>query len=417
MLSPSATVNRAGPERATRPPMQLEPEARRLMTVGQELTILRQVLAHRPTPENRLKLARLLMFEELLDELHALLTGQPDLLVAECLLLASCCLALERPELNREAAAVAERTLALTDDPRFHAAALALVGKALIRQDDLAGAQAVLRRALALDPANFDACKRLAYVYMVNGDDRGFAEIADHLTQSGVSHCRLFAAQMLSLARAGRIEEARALWGFDLCARQETITPPAGWDSLAAFNRDIAQELLTHPGMRFDRIGSASNQTWRVEHPLRPDRPATTALADLLVARILARCEELDRTDHPWAQSRPDQAFLRMWSVITDSAGFEDWHVHQFGWMSGVYYVDIPESISAGNSESGCLKFGLPEDLAGEAAAARFGHSVVRPREGLMLTFPSHSYHRTFPHATGEKRICVAYDVRPVDPA
>lgn len=415
MRSHLATVNRDGPERATRPPMQLEPEERRLMTAEQELHFLRQTYALRPTVANRRKLGRLLMFEELLEEAYQLLVQEADLHEAECLALASCCLALERPELDRAAAEAAERVLTLTDDPSFHSAALALVGKALIRQDDLTGAQEVLQRALALNPANLDACKRLAYVHMTNGDDRGFAEIADHLAGKGVQHCRLFAAQMLSLARNGRIDEARDLWGFDLCAQQETITPPAGWDSLAAFNQDVAQELLTHPGMRFDRVGSASNQTWRVEHPLRKDRPATTALADLLVERIQVRCEELDRTDHPWARSRPDRAVLRMWSVITDSDGFEGWHVHQFGWMSGVYYVDIPQSIAAGNSESGCLKFGLPEDLATAAIADTFGHELVRPREGLMLTFPSHSYHRTFPHATGEKRICVAYDVRPID--
>lgn len=410
----TATVTPAPQDPAIRPPLRLEPEVQHMMTTRQELDILRQVHVLRPTPENRLMLARLLMFEESLDELHSLLTGQNDLLVSECLLLASCALALERPELDREAAEVAERVLSLTDDPKFHAAGLALVGKALIRQDDLAAAQTVLQRALELDPGNFDACKRLAWVHMTNGDDAGFAEIADHLAQSGVNHSRFFAAQMLSLARNGRIDEARDVWGFDQCARQDMLAPPAGWDSIEAFNHDLAQELLTHPGMRYDRIGSASNQTWRVEHPMRADRPAILALADLLIARIEARCEELDRTDHPWARARPDRAFLRMWSVITDSDGFEGWHVHQFGWMSGVYYVTIPQSIAAGNSEGGCLKFGLPDDLAGEAIADQFGHSLVRPREGLMLTFPSHSYHRTFPHATGEKRICVAYDVRPI---
>jgi uncharacterized protein (TIGR02466 family) len=104
-----------------------------------------------------------------------------------------------------------------------------------------------------------------------------------------------------------------------------------------------------------------------------------------------------------------------MWSVITDSDGFEDWHVHQFGWMSGVYYVQIPQPISAGNSEGGCLKFGIPEDLAGAAVAASFGRRLVRPFSGMMLTFPSHSYHRTLAHAVDQKRICIAFDVRPID--
>lgn len=402
-------------DRPTRRPLDLVPEQVRAMTAAQELHLLQQAYASRPDRTIRRRLARLLVFEEQLEELHELLANATDLDASEALMLADCCLLFERPDMDREAARVAQGIVDVNHDPKVRSAGLAYLGKALIRQDDLARARTVLQQALELNPANFDACKRLAFVYMKTDDDQGFADAADLLARKGARHCRLWAAQMLSLARSGRIAEARELWGFDRFAQQAAIAPPGGWDSIEAFNRDLAEELLTHPGMRFDRTGSASNQTWRVEHPLRNDRPAIRALADLLVARIVARCEELGTQDHPWIEARPDRAFLRMWSVITDSAGFESWHVHQFGWMSGVYYVQIPQSIAAGNSDSGCLKFGLPDDLAGNATAAAFGHKVVRPREGAMHTFPSHSYHRTFPHATGEKRICVAFDVRPID--
>ncbi len=415
MISKLTSGDQAAQAPPQRAPLHLVTEPRRVMTAEQELAFLQQAHAIKPTPGSRQKLAKLLIFEERLAEAHQLLTDVADLDASECLMLASCCLQLERPELDREAAEAAQRVFSLTEDSRFHSAALAFEGKVLIRQGDLAAAQEVLRRALELDPANLDACKRLAFVHMTNGDDRGFAETADLLARKGVKHCRLFAAQVLSLARNGQREEALDLWGFDRFAQQETIAPPAGWSDLGAFNADLAEELLTHPGMRFDRVGSASNQTWRVEHPLREDRPAITALATLLVDRILARSNALDATNHRWSSARPNSAFLRMWSVITNSDGFEDWHVHQFGWMSGVYYVRVPQSISAGNSDGGCLKFGLPEDLAGSAIAADFGHRLLRPRDGLMMTFPSHVYHRTFPHATGEKRICVAYDVRPLD--
>jgi tetratricopeptide (TPR) repeat protein len=415
MISKLASGEQAAQAPPQRSPLHLVAEPRRVMTAAQELTFLQQAHATKPTPASRQKLAKLLIFEERLTEAHQLLTNVADLHANECLMLASCCLQLDRPDLDREAAEVAHRVFSLTEDGKFHSAALAFTGKVLIRQGDLAAAQQVLQRALELDPANLDACKRLAFVHMKNGDDRGFAETADLLARKGVKHCRLFAAQVLSLARNGQREEAQDLWGFDRFAKQDTIAPPAGWSDLEAFNSDLAEELLTHPGMRFDRIGSASNQTWRVEHPLREDRPAIAALADLLIDRIVARSTALDAMNHPWITARPDNAFLRMWSVITDSDGFEDWHVHQFGWMSGVYYVRVPQSISAGNSDGGCLKFGLPDDLAGSATAADFGHRLLRPRDGLMTTFPSHVYHRTFPHATGEKRICVGYDVRPID--
>jgi hypothetical protein len=31
------------------------------------------------------------------------------------------------------------------------------------------------------------------------------------------------------------------------------------------------------------------------------------------------------------------------------------------------------------------------------------------------MLFPSHSYHRTFAHGLDQRRVCFAFDVRPVD--
>jgi hypothetical protein len=73
----------------------------------------------------------------------------------------------------------------------------------------------------------------------------------------------------------------------------------------------------------------------------------------------------------------------------------------------------VPESIAHGESEAGCIALGLPADLVGEYAAAAYGTGVVRPQSGLLLMFPSHTYHRTFPHGERDRRICVAFDLKP----
>jgi hypothetical protein len=99
---------------------------------------------------------------------------------------------------------------------------------------------------------------------------------------------------------------------------------------------------------------------------------------------------------------------------MTDAEGFELWHVHQFGWISGVYYVDIPEAVTEGDDKGGCIAFGLPDDMVGEEAAAAFGEILVRPTPGLLMLFPSHTYHRTFAHGADERRICLAFDIQPL---
>jgi hypothetical protein len=69
--------------------------------------------------------------------------------------------------------------------------------------------------------------------------------------------------------------------------------------------------------------------------------------------------------------------------------------------------------VSHGDGEAGCLAFGLPDELIGKDAADAYGVEIARPTAGLSMLFPSHVYHRTFPHAARENRICLAFDLWP----
>lgn len=228
----------------------------------------------------------------------------------------------------------------------------------------------------------------------------------------GVGHSRVFGAQILALAKAGDVKAARDAERFDLLHRRQTLMHPPGWDSLSAFNAALGEELLAHPDTRYERYGSASAQTWRIENPARADTPLFNALVNRITETLSDQTAAVAEVDHPWVRFRPAPVRLRIWCVITEGSGHETWHVHQFGWLSGVYYVSVPEDISQGRDQRGCLVFGLPEDLAGDAAAQAYGERLVRPEEGLLLTFPSHVYHRTYPHEGDGRRICVAFDLQ-----
>jgi len=39
---------------------------------------------------------------------------------------------------------------------------------------------------------------------------------------------------------------------------------------------------------------------------------------------------------------------------------------------------------------------------------------AIRPREGLMLLFPSYFYHRTVPFSAAEPRVSIAFDAIPI---
>lgn len=398
-------------------PLVIRPDPEKAVTAGQELDLLRVAYQRSPTPSMRIRLCRLLMLEEAFAEVVDVLTTCGSLDYRCEMILAQAYLSAETPSDDQLAKAAANRALALAQGDIAHASALATRGKCETRLGEPEKALATLAAALALDPHNRDACKRIAAIELAADHPMAVVTLTEKLLAKGANHARLFGAQSLAYARAGNIAAAKVSDGFDAFHRAEQLAPPPGWDSIAAFNAALAVELLNHPGTRFERYGSASQQTWRIENPARSDTPVFKALLQQIIATLEMRIVQASRPDHqsghPWAAAAPQVALLRNWCVITESEGFETWHVHQFGWLSGVYYVRIPESIAHGTTRDGCLAFGLPDDLAGTKGAAAFGEHIIRPCEGLLMTFPSQCYHRTYPHRTGEKRICVAFDVRP----
>lgn len=388
-------------------------EPQKLLTPEQELALVREAYDRSRSPELRSRLASMLVLQEEFESVIELLShsGPPNYLDKLCLALA--CLSVQTDHGNRQATDAAQAAFDIATNDTQRAEALAYRGKAEIRMGQADAAVRTLKEALRLDPTNKDACKRIAAIELGRDASDELLQIIHDLHEAGANHARLWSAKALGEARAGDSASARRTIGLDDLLFNETLDPPEGWPSQDEFNAALAQELVRHPCLRYERYGSASEKTWRVEAPLRRDTPALNALVGLIESRLHRIVEKVANSDHPWAKALPAESFLRCWSVITESTGFENWHVHQFGWLSGVYYVQVPDSIANGTSENGCLAFGLPDDLAGAAGSMAFGETLVRPRPGMMLTFPSHCYHRTYPHGTGEQRICFAFDLRP----
>ena len=393
--------------------MIITAEPAKTLTMAQELGLYEAAHARAPSPASAALLGRMYLFEDRFTEAAAVLTAAPTRNFDAEMSLANAHISLETAEDDALAGAAAARALALADNDLQRAVALAMRGKSEWRRGDNDTARATFVETLRLDPHNKDACKRLAALDLADGRLDELLATTDQLMAQGVSHARLYGARVLAHARAGDIAAARAAEGFDTLHREDQLAPPPGWDDIDAFNAALAKELLNHPGTRYERYGSASTATWRIENPARDDTPLFRALIAQIIATLADRSVDMAASGHPWATNLPPTAMLRNWCVITKGAGYETWHVHQFGWLSGVYYVQIPNAIANGTDRCGCLAFGLPDDLAGADASAAFGEHVVRPQPGMLLTFPSHVYHRTYPHGADDKRICVAFDVRP----
>jgi uncharacterized protein (TIGR02466 family) len=84
-------------------------------------------------------------------------------------------------------------------------------------------------------------------------------------------------------------------------------------------------------------------------------------------------------------------------------------HIHPLGWLSGVYYVQVP--LAGEGTNSGALEFGeLPAHVRHVRDPER---RVVAPLAGQLVVFPSYFHHRTLPFTSPAQRISVAFDVMP----
>jgi tetratricopeptide (TPR) repeat protein len=301
----------------------------------------------------------------------------------------------------------AAQAIAALPDPQ-HERAVALLG--LARDGDT---EAELRALLAEEPGHRHACWRLARLLRKAGRDAELLDMCEDLAARGVRHAQLFSDWGVGLALAGRSEEARALL-FDPARIAEMKLPvPAGFDDLAAFNRALAEELLTNPYPVSEFPPEEANRgSTRIHALFAGRRPELVrALIETLQALVGAWAPSPAAPD-PWLEARPRTAHLKAWGLIQRGGDYEEWHIHRGGWASGVYYVQIPREVAEAEDGRGAIEYGPPPSLAeaGLVAPRRF-----RPREGHLLLAPSHFAHRTIPPLTDEPRISFAFDVVPGD--
>lgn len=305
---------------------------------------------------------------------------------------------------------------ALATDPG-HAGAQMNVGVALAglgRTDD---AVAAYERAIAIAPAYDKAWTNLGDLYLAQGRAEDAVAVAERFLEGSPGNISGLAFKAIALNEADRPADARALNDFDRLLRAAPIAAPEGFADVDAFNAALAEHVLGHPSLAYapashaTRFGRHSGEL--LVAPLGPMTAFEAAVGDAVEAYRSAVPPD---PDHPYLARRPAKVGLSVWGVAMNSHGHQVAHIHPSAWLSGVYYVRLPDAIAAGDAaHAGWIEFGRPpEDFHAERAPEV---RLVRPEEGLMILFPSYLYHRTVPFESDQVRISIAFDVLALDGA
>ena len=106
-----------------------------------------------------------------------------------------------------------------------------------------------------------------------------------------------------------------------------------------------------------------------------------------------------------------DIVLTAMWAKILGTGAFNGPHNHFPSHWSGVFYLDVENTINAADpmDKGSKLEFFNPVPLA-----ASFGlpNSVLyTPRDGLLLLFPSALQHMAHPVATEAERVSISFNL------
>lgn len=278
----------------------------------------------------------------------------------------------------------------------------------LLRADRPLDAIPLLRRLLETHADNVPLRNDLALALVRSGDRDGAREAARQTLS-------LAPYDQYALALLGTLDRLAGDNPLDIdgCVAVFDLPAPGGWadrdgflgECLSLLDRlhDTVNEPI-HLTLRKGTQTSANLFAQRDDAPL-------VALREQILATVRGYVDAMP-TDptHPYFGRRgKGLTFAGSWSSRLRDGGFHTHHIHPEGWISGVYYLQVPPAANAGD-QSGWLTFGVP-NLGPEISLPSL--HAVQPKPGRLVLFPSYFWHGTVPFQDEVPRVTIAFDLVP----
>ncbi len=159
--------------------------------------------------------------------------------------------------------------------------------------------------------------------------------------------------------------------------------------------------------------GRLTNGQQSAGNLFKRDEASFQTLASLIKKEFMAYKNHFSDADCELIQSFPDELeFTSSWYVKMQQGGHLSAHIHEIGWISGAVYLAMPSV----NGLEGAFEYGTHGDdypIKHPENQAIFPVKQIIPNVGDIVLFPSSLFHRTIPFNSVDKRICIAFDLKP----
>ena len=268
--------------------------------------------------------------------------------------------------------------------------------------------------AVSRSPDNISVAA-LAQCQLAAGDAEAAEKTVNQFLRGTPGDTHVLVIQSLILEALGKRDAVRHLVDFDQFMSNERIATPQAFKTLAAFNDALTDHILAHPSLTLSPPRNATRDGYHsgelFAEPMGPFAEFQSVLEEAL-ADYIAKLP--DDPNHPFIAGKPKDWWLNAWAIVLDGDGHQISHAHNTAWMSGVYYVQLPDVVDSsgdnpGDDKAGWIEFGppppdFPVPLNPET---RF----IKPEVGNMILFPGYFFHRTVPTGVSQRRISVAFNV------
>ncbi len=287
-------------------------------------------------------------------------------------------IALEDGDLQRASANLNRANALRADDPDI----LANLGVALHACGDMARAEECLGQCLALEPENTYAMSALATLYL---DSNAY-------------------------------DKYRAFSDFDTYVSASAPSVPSDGGTRDGFLNNLESEIKHCPSLRDAPLHRSTVAGASTDAMTGDASTATECLRTMFVNEAQSYAARLCcDDDHPLSKLKNRAFTTCMWGNVLGAGGHQDSHNHPDAWLSGIYYVSVPDEVGGPeNGQNGWVEFGRPR--AEYYGAEQLDIRLIKPQAGMMILFPSYIWHRTLPLADGAPRISVAIDFIPSSP-
>ncbi|MGB7259601.1 MAG: putative 2OG-Fe(II) oxygenase [Pseudolabrys sp.] len=238
-------------------------------------------------------------------------------------------------------------------------------------------------------------------------------EKARALIDRGVIFSPTIAALAYAEAKLGDKAAVGRLADYDHFFKvQSSVAPDFAGGRFFETLADEVRSKLNYYGVPSNRERTIHN-AWRHEAIFDLQRPAVQALKKELYRRVDQYVAELPKdSDHPFIASRPREYKLEGWAVVSKDEGHHGAHIHPRAWIEGVYYILQPDTADDSEPDAGHLKVGPPLGVTPESG---WPERSVAPVPGTLVLMPGYFYHASRPTRVEQERMCIAFDVTPIE--